>query len=60
MFRGLRRTKSKAVLLLQDNVRSNRAKMMLEPIGKVGWELLIHPNYSPNLAAVNVFISQFR
>lgn len=40
----------KGVLFHQDNARPHTAKMTLEVISALGWELLPHPPYSPDVA----------
>ena len=45
--RGLQ---SRGVILLQDNVRPHTAARTLAKIEDLGWKLLTHPPYSPDLA----------
>ncbi|XP_026827850.1 histone-lysine N-methyltransferase SETMAR-like [Ooceraea biroi] len=40
----------KGVLLLQDNARPHTAKTTKEVINTLGWELLPHPPYSPDIS----------
>jgi transposase len=37
-------------VLQHDNARSNTARLTLEKIEKIGWEVLPHPPYSPDLS----------
>lgn len=41
---------SRGVILLQDNARPHTAARTLAQIDDMGWELLTHPPYSPDLA----------
>ncbi|PNF38942.1 hypothetical protein B7P43_G07033 [Cryptotermes secundus] len=37
-------------IILHDNTRPHAARLTLEAIAKMGWEILPHPSYSPDLA----------
>ena len=39
-----------AVVFQQDNARPHTAKLTKEKLAKLGWEVLNHPPYSPDLA----------
>lgn len=41
---------SKGVLLQHDNARAHTANVTSSTITKLGWEVLVHPPYSPDLA----------
>jgi histone-lysine N-methyltransferase SETMAR len=41
---------SSTPLLLHDNARPHTAKRTLEVVENLGWEILLHPPYSPDLA----------
>ena len=45
-----RRLQSRGVILLQDNARPHTAARTLAKIEDLGWKLLTHPPYSPDLA----------
>jgi len=38
------------IIILHDNVCPHAARLTLEAIAKIGWEVLSHPSYSPDLA----------
>lgn len=42
--------KAKDVLFLQDNARPHTAKLTKAKLKAIGWEVLEHPPYSPDLA----------
>jgi len=41
---------TKCVCVLHDNARSHVARKILELLVKIGWDILEHPPYSPDLA----------
>jgi len=45
------------VTLLQDNARPHKAKKILETIADLGWEILPHATYFPNLVPSDLFQS---
>ena len=38
------------IIILHDNTHSHAARLTSEAIAKMGWEVLPHPSYSPDLA----------
>jgi histone-lysine N-methyltransferase SETMAR len=40
----------KGVVLLHDNAKPHVAKVTLETTNRLGWETLVHPPYSPDIA----------
>lgn len=47
---------TKGVILLQDNARPHTAQLTQEMLTKLGWEVLPHPPYSPDLAPSDFFL----
>jgi histone-lysine N-methyltransferase SETMAR len=47
---------SKIPLLLHDNARPHTAKRTMETIETLGWQLLLHPAYSPDLAPCDFYL----
>ena len=48
--RPVKDTKSRQVLLLHDNARPHKAKVVQETIKELKWKVLLHPAYSPDIA----------
>lgn len=48
--------KRRKVQFLQDNCPSHKAKISLERIAQLGWTLLKHPPYSPDLAPSDYYL----
>ena len=46
---------SKGVLLQQDNARVNICKVAMDAVERNGYELILHPAYSPDLAPSDFF-----
>lgn len=46
----------KGILLLHDNARPHIAKLTLDKINKLSWEVLPHPPYSPDLAPSDFYL----
>ena len=40
----------KGVVFHHDNARSHTSLMTRQKLGELGWEVLMHPSYSPDLA----------
>jgi histone-lysine N-methyltransferase SETMAR len=38
------------IIILHDNAHPHAARLTLEAIAKMGWDILPHPSYSPDLA----------
>ena len=56
-FREKRRGKlSKGVLLQQDNARVHTCKVAMDAVERIGYELIPHPAYLPDLAPSNFFL----
>ena len=56
-FREKRRGKlSKGVLLQQDNARVHTRKVAMDAVERIGYELIPHPAYSPDLAPSDFFL----
>ena len=47
----VRPTKAMADVLLHDNARPHTSRHTTAEIVKIGWEVLLHPPYSPDLAS---------
>jgi len=41
------------IIILHDNSRPHAARLTSEAIAKMGWDVLPHPSYSPDLAPFN-------
>jgi histone-lysine N-methyltransferase SETMAR len=41
---------SKKIILLHENIRQHMADLTMAAVGTVGWEMVNHPSYSPDLA----------
>ena len=49
--RALRDKRPGRNIILHDNARPHAARLTSEAIAKMGWEVLPHPSYSPDLAS---------
>ena len=47
---------SKGVLLQQDNARVHTCKVVMDVVERNGYELILHPAYSPDLAPSDFFL----
>ena len=47
---------SKGILLQQDNARVHTCKMAIDAVERNGYELILHPAYSPDLAPSDCFL----
>ena len=47
---------SKDVLLQQDNARVHTCKVAMDAVERIGYELIPHPAYSPDLAPSDLFL----
>ncbi|PNF41780.1 hypothetical protein B7P43_G02607, partial [Cryptotermes secundus] len=47
------------IIILHDNARLHAARLTLEAIAKMGWEVLPHPSYSPDMAPSNCHLFGF-
>ena len=57
MIRKKRRSKfSKGILLQQDNARVHTCKIAMDAVERNGYELILHPAYSPDLAPSYYFL----
>jgi transposase len=45
-------------IILHDNAHPHAARLTLEAIAKMGWEVLPHPSYIPDLAPSDYLIQQ--
>ena len=49
---------SKGLLLQQDNARVHICKVAMDAVERNGYELILHPAYSPDLAPSDFFLFQ--
>ena len=58
-IRSKRRGKlTKGVILLHDNARPHTANLTTQKLNELGWTILDHPPYSPDLAPTDFFSLQ--
>ncbi|GFW66548.1 mariner Mos1 transposase [Trichonephila clavipes] len=49
----------KGILFRHDNARLHTAKMIQQKLNALGWEVLGHPPYSPNIAPSDYYLFRF-
>jgi [histone H3]-lysine36 N-dimethyltransferase SETMAR len=55
-IRNKRRKANKSVLFLHDNARPHTAKLTVQTLQELHWEVLPHPPYSPDLAPCDYYL----